>query len=100
MVKLLAEPGLDAIRISFWALHTDADIDRVAAGFARTLGATAVADRAALALYPSTPMTQLSGQVAIVTGGGRGLGRAVAEALAALLGASVVVASRNARRAR
>ena len=44
VVKLLAEPGLDAIRISFWALHTDEDIDRVAAGFARTLAGTAVAN--------------------------------------------------------
>src|SRR2546428_13098675 len=45
--------------------------------------------------YPSSPMALLSGQVAIVTGGGRGLGRAVAETLAGL-GGSVVVASRNA----
>ena len=40
-------------------------------------------------------MALLSGQVAIVTGAGRGLGRAVSETLAAL-GASVVLASRNA----
>ncbi len=39
VVKLLAEPGLDAIRISFWALHQDADVDRLAAGFAKVLSA-------------------------------------------------------------
>ncbi|HET7699581.1 MAG TPA: aminotransferase class V-fold PLP-dependent enzyme [Candidatus Limnocylindria bacterium] len=39
VVKLLAEPGLDAIRISFWALHDDADMDRIGAGFAKTLAA-------------------------------------------------------------
>lgn len=38
---------------------------------------------------------KLDGQTAIVTGGGRGLGRAIAERLASL-GAHVVVASRNA----
>ncbi len=40
-------------------------------------------------------MRPLEGQIAIVTGGSRGLGRAVAEVMAAA-GASVVVASRNA----
>ena len=39
VVKLLAEPGLDAIRISFWALHCDEDIDRLSAAFARTVTA-------------------------------------------------------------
>ena len=40
-------------------------------------------------------MADLAGQVAIITGGGRGLGRAVAEQLASM-GAAVVIASRNA----
>lgn len=40
-------------------------------------------------------MRPLEGQTAIVTGGGRGLGRAIAEVMAAA-GANVVVASRNA----
>ena len=37
VVKLLAEPGLEAIRISYWALHDDSDLDRLARGFAKTL---------------------------------------------------------------
>jgi NAD(P)-dependent dehydrogenase (short-subunit alcohol dehydrogenase family) len=40
-------------------------------------------------------MAELTGHVAIVTGAGRGLGRAIAERLAAM-GAAVVLASRNA----
>ena len=37
VVKHLSEPRLEAIRISFWALHQDEDIDRLADAFARTL---------------------------------------------------------------
>ena len=37
VVKQLSEPGLEAIRISFWALHQESDIDRLAEAFARTL---------------------------------------------------------------
>jgi selenocysteine lyase/cysteine desulfurase len=37
VVKHLSEPGLEAIRISFWALHQDEDVDRLADAFARTL---------------------------------------------------------------
>ncbi len=38
VVKLIDEPGMaQAIRLSFWALHKDKDIDRLAAAFARTL---------------------------------------------------------------
>jgi len=37
VVKHLSEPGLEAIRVSFWALHQDSDIDRLAEAFARTL---------------------------------------------------------------
>jgi len=36
VVKLIDEPGIaPAIRISFWALHDEAQIDRLAAAFAR-----------------------------------------------------------------
>jgi selenocysteine lyase/cysteine desulfurase len=38
VVKLIDEPGVpDAIRISFWALHREADMDRLAQAFARQL---------------------------------------------------------------
>ncbi|MEP6694452.1 MAG: aminotransferase class V-fold PLP-dependent enzyme [Chloroflexota bacterium] len=37
VVKHLSEPGLEAIRISFWALHQETDIDRLADAFALTL---------------------------------------------------------------
>jgi L-cysteine/cystine lyase len=37
VVKHLSEPGLEAIRVSFWALHQETDIDRLADAFARTL---------------------------------------------------------------
>ena len=38
VVKLIDEPGIpQAIRISFWALHAEKDIDRLAAAFGRTL---------------------------------------------------------------
>jgi len=38
VVKLIDEPGISqAIRLSFWALHTEEDIDHLAAAFTRTL---------------------------------------------------------------
>jgi cysteine desulfurase / selenocysteine lyase len=38
VVKLIDEPGIaQAIRLSFWALHKEKDIDRLAAAFARAL---------------------------------------------------------------
>jgi len=37
VVKHLSEPGLEAIRLSFWALHQESDIDRLTDAFARTL---------------------------------------------------------------
>jgi selenocysteine lyase/cysteine desulfurase len=38
VVKLIDEPGIpQAIRLSFWALHQDEDVDRLADAFAHTL---------------------------------------------------------------
>jgi 7-keto-8-aminopelargonate synthetase-like enzyme len=38
VVKLIDEPGIAAaIRISFWALHDEAQIDRLGAAFARQI---------------------------------------------------------------
>jgi selenocysteine lyase/cysteine desulfurase len=38
VIKLIDEPGIaPAIRLSFWALHREADIDRLAAAFAKQL---------------------------------------------------------------
>jgi selenocysteine lyase/cysteine desulfurase len=38
VVKLIDEPGIpQAIRLSFWALHTEDEIDRLASAFARAL---------------------------------------------------------------
>jgi selenocysteine lyase/cysteine desulfurase len=40
VVKLIDEPGMAlGIRISFWALHRDEEIDQLAAAFSRQLAA-------------------------------------------------------------
>jgi len=43
VVKLIADPGMpEAIRLSFWALHDEAGIDRLAAGLARQVAPAVV----------------------------------------------------------
>ena len=37
VIKHVGDQGMDAIRISFWALHRDADIDRLASSLAKQL---------------------------------------------------------------
>ncbi len=37
VIKHVADQGMDAIRISFWALHRNADVDALAASLARQL---------------------------------------------------------------
>jgi selenocysteine lyase/cysteine desulfurase len=41
VIKHVGDQAMDAIRISFWALHRDADIDRLAASLARQLAVRA-----------------------------------------------------------
>ena len=47
-----------------------------------------------MTLQPTGPVTNLTGQVAVVTGGGRGIGRAIASALASA-GASLALVARS-----
>ncbi len=42
VVKLIADPGMpEAIRLSFWALHSEAELDRLGAAFTRQVAAVA-----------------------------------------------------------
>ena len=42
VIKHVADQSADAIRISFWALHRDGDVDRLATVLSRRLGRVAV----------------------------------------------------------
>ena len=37
MIKHVGDQSMDAIRISFWVLHQDADVDRLASSLAKQL---------------------------------------------------------------